>query len=83
MVISQRVACQQIVELLTEYLEGALEPADVAAVEAHLAACPGCGNYLGQMRATIASLGHVPVETLPDDAIDTLLTAFRDWPRPA
>lgn len=72
------VACQELVELLTEYLEGALSEAESAAVEAHLALCPGCANYLDQMRATIAALGRVTVESLPEDALDALLAAFRD-----
>ncbi|MGH9137902.1 MAG: anti-sigma factor family protein [Acidimicrobiales bacterium] len=75
------VACKELVELLTDYLEGALEPDEVAAVEAHLAECPACVRYLDQMRATIEALGEVPVETLPPEAIDVLLAEFRDWPR--
>ena len=65
-------------ELLTDYLEGALPPDEVAAVEAHLETCPPCRTYLAQMRATIEALGSVPVDTLPDEAYDTLLAAFRD-----
>lgn len=72
------IACIELVELLTDYLEGALPPGEVAAVEAHLQACAGCRNYLAQMRATIEAVGTVPVETLSDEAYDTLLTAFRD-----
>ncbi|GAA3218133.1 hypothetical protein GCM10017691_00720 [Pseudonocardia petroleophila] len=77
------VACIELVELLTDYLEGALPPADVAAVEAHLAQCPACRRYLDQMRATIATLGTVPVETLSDGAWGVLLDAFtrRTGPR--
>lgn len=72
------VACVELVELLTDYLEGVLPPDEVAAVEAHLALCPPCRVYLDQMRATIALLGSVPVETLSVEAQDTLLAAFRD-----
>jgi anti-sigma factor RsiW len=72
------IACIEIVELLTDYLEGALPADEVAAVEAHLAVCPGCQHYLDQMRATIAALGTVPVESLSPQAQDTLLDAFRD-----
>jgi hypothetical protein len=50
----------------------------VAAVEAHLELCAPCRIYLDQMRATIAVLGSVPVETLSVEARDTLLDAFRD-----
>lgn len=72
------IACIELVELLTDYLEGVLPPDEVAAVEAHLALCPHCQVYLDQMRATIAVLGSVPVETLSVEAQDTLLDAFRD-----
>ncbi len=77
---SRDIACNELVELVTEYLEGALPPSEVAAIEAHLAICEGCRHYLDQMRATLAALGSVPVETLSDDAINTLLAAFPDRP---
>lgn len=72
------LACNELVELLTEYLEGALPPDEVAAVEAHLAGCEACQRYLDQMRATIEALGTVPVETLSPQACDTLLAAFAE-----
>jgi anti-sigma factor RsiW len=74
------IACIELVELLTEYLEGAMPPDEVAAVEAHLAGCTACRRYLDQMRATIAALGSVPVETLSEQAYDTLLATFRQSP---
>ena len=70
------LACQEFVELITDYLERALPPGDLAAVEAHLAECDGCGRYLEQMRATLHALGTVPVATLPDEAVDSLLAVF-------
>jgi anti-sigma factor RsiW len=72
------IACRELVELLTDYLEDVLPTDEKAAVEAHLALCPGCQRYLDQMRATIAVLGTVPVETLSEEAQDTLLDAFRN-----
>lgn len=72
------IACIELVELLTEYLEGVLPDDEVAAIEAHLALCPPCRVYLEQMRATIDALGSVPVETLSVEAQDTLLAAFRE-----
>jgi anti-sigma factor RsiW len=71
------VSCQELVELLTDYLEGALTPDEVAAVDRHLALCDGCAAYLDQLRMTIGALGSVSVQTLPDDAVDELLEAFR------
>jgi anti-sigma factor RsiW len=75
------IACIELVELLTDYLEGALPPDEVAAVEAHLDTCPPCRIYLAQMRATIRAVGTAPVETLSDEAYDTLLAAFRNRSR--
>lgn len=71
------VACSELVELVTDYLEGALPADEVAAIEAHLDECPGCRNYLAQIRATRDALGAVRVETLPDAAVADLLDAFR------
>ena len=73
------LSCQQLVELITTYLERALSPADHARFEAHLAICQGCRNYLDQMRRTIAALGTLPPETIPSPIRNQLLDAFRDW----
>lgn len=75
--------CQQVVELITDYLEGALDPDMTAEVEAHLQLCDGCDTYVEQMRATIRALGTVPVETLSETAQSELLQAFRDLRGPA
>src|SRR5688572_11840565 len=53
------LACREVVELITSYLEGRLPPEDRRPFEAHLAVCPGCREYLAQMRATIAAAGRV------------------------
>jgi len=74
------VACVEVVELITDYLEGALDPTTEERVTAHLALCEGCACYLEQMRATIRTVGHVPLETLSDEARSTLLSAFRNRP---
>ena len=72
------VSCQEIVELVTDYLEGVLDPDMATEVEAHLQLCDGCDIYIEQMRATIRALGTVPVETLSETAQSELLRAFRD-----
>jgi anti-sigma factor RsiW len=72
------VACRELVELVTEYLEGALPPDEVLAVEAHLAGCGGCERYLDQMRATVRALGSVPVDVLPEEAVAALTVAFTE-----
>jgi anti-sigma factor RsiW len=71
------ITCQEVVELVTDYLEGVLDPATCAELEAHLATCEGCATYLDQMRRTIRALGHVPVEALDERARAELLSAFR------
>lgn len=77
------IHCQEIVELITDYLEGALDPDMTAEVAAHLQLCDGCDIYVDQMRATIRALGRVPVETLSETAQSELLRAFRNLRGPA
>ncbi|HEX5384237.1 MAG TPA: zf-HC2 domain-containing protein [Propionibacteriaceae bacterium] len=77
------VHCQEIVELVTDYLQGVLDPDMAAEVEAHLELCDGCDIYVEQMRATILALGKVPVATLSESAQAELLRAFRDLRGPA
>ena len=75
------MTCNELVELITEYLDGALPTADVARFEEHLQGCDGCRRYLEQMRQTIAALGHLPAEALAPEMQERLLAAFRDWRR--
>jgi anti-sigma factor RsiW len=76
------LGCQQVVEIITDYLEDALDPRDRLEVEEHLALCPGCQVYLEQMRATVRALGHVPIDTLSEQAQADLMMAFRQFRRP-
>ena len=71
------ITCEEVVELVTDYLEGELDPPTQDELEAHLALCPGCYVYLQQIRDTIARLGHVPVDTLSEQALADLMSAFR------
>lgn len=71
--------CRQMVELVTDYLEGRLAPAERARFDVHLARCEGCRAHLEQFRATIRALGHLPGESLPPATRDALLAAFRGW----
>jgi anti-sigma factor RsiW len=75
------LSCKELVELVTDYVEGALPVQEVARFDAHISICAGCTNYLEQMRATIAVLGELPPDTLSPDAERELLAAFRDWKR--
>ena len=71
--------CNDVVELVTDYLEGALDPHTAAKVARHLADCPGCNRYVEQIRFTVATLGRLPAATLSADAQQRLLAAFRDF----
>src|SRR5436309_16090479 len=74
---SRPMTCKDLVEVVTDYLEGALPPAEVARFEEHLADCPHCRVYLAQMRLEIDALGHLPADVVSADAIKTLLSRFR------
>lgn len=73
------LACRELVELVTAYLEGALPSGDRARVEAHLGVCPNCSRYLEQIRQTIAAAGKLHEDDLSPEAKDALLAAFRGW----
>jgi anti-sigma factor RsiW len=73
------ITCREVVELVTDYLEGALPSEDVELFERHLDLCDGCGVYVDQMRKTVAAVGQIREEDLPRDTRDRLLAAFRDW----
>lgn len=74
------LTCQQLVEWVTAFLDGALDPRCERLFIDHLARCEGCENYLDQVRRTVCSLGELPNETLPGAVRAELLRAFRDWP---
>ena len=73
------LACRQVVELVTDYLEGTLGWAKRRRFERHLARCEHCSAYVDQMRATLAALGTIPPESIAPEARDALVQAFRDW----
>ncbi len=75
------LSCQELVELVTDYLDDALEDSTRDRFDDHLARCPGCETYLRQMEETVARLGAIPVESLSADAQSTLLNAFRGFRR--
>ena len=75
------LACQELVELITEYLEGVLADAERERFEAHLEICAGCRRYLDQMRTTIRVVGTLTEEDLDPGARDQLLQLFREWNR--
>ncbi len=75
------LTCIELVELVTEYVEERLDGRQVARFEAHIAGCDGCRTYLEQMRETIAALGHLPEESISDEARERMIAAFTGWRR--
>jgi len=71
--------CREMVELMTDYLEGALSVRDRERFEEHIAGCDGCRAYLEQMRATMKTVGNLADEPIPDKIQEQLLEAFRSW----
>ena len=73
------LVCREVVELVSDYLEDALEPRERARFEAHLAGCDGCAAYLEEMRAALRVAGTLEPEAIDPEMHDRLVEAFRDW----
>ena len=73
------LVCQQVVELVSDYLEGALPRSERKRFERHLRACPNCTAYLEQMRVTIATAGRLPPDDLSPEAREEFTDLFRSW----
>ncbi len=73
------LVCRQVVELVSDYLEGVLPRAERRRFERHLRACPNCTAYLEQMRVTIAATGRLTPEDLSPEAQDEFTELFRAW----
>ena len=78
---SDDLPCQELAELVTDYLENRLPNGTQLRFEAHLAQCSGCRTYLEQMRQTIRALGRLSTESIQPEARDRLLETFGDWKR--
>jgi anti-sigma factor RsiW len=72
------LVCVEVVELVTDYLEGVLPEATVRRLERHLETCPGCTEYLEQLRAIAGSLRGLTDESFPDEMRDGLIADFRE-----
>jgi anti-sigma factor RsiW len=70
------MTCQELVELVTAYLDGTLSAQERQEFDEHLALCPGCDRYLEQLRVTIALLGELPEDSLSGPVRAELLEAF-------
>jgi anti-sigma factor RsiW len=73
------LACVELVELVTEYLDGALDERGRAAFEVHIAGCESCSAYVEQMRITVRLAGHIEPDELDPEVERELLDAFRAW----
>ncbi|HEY9266333.1 MAG TPA: zf-HC2 domain-containing protein [Mycobacterium sp.] len=71
--------CDELVELVTAYLDGSLDPDTRARFDEHLLECDGCGNYLQQFRSTVATLGAIRDDEIEPAFRDKLLDAFKNW----
>ena len=75
----EQLSCQELVELATAYLEGALPDVDRSDLERHLETCDGCRDYVDQIRATIALTGETRTPDPTPEAEHALLAVFRSW----
>ncbi len=75
----EHLTCQEFVEVLTDYLEGAVEPEERADLERHLVICRGCSNYTEQMRSTIDLLSRIGEPASGGAPSGPLLAMFRSW----
>ena len=71
-------ACAEVVEIVTDYLEGVLPATEAERLERHLETCPGCSEYLDQMQTIAGSLGGLTEASIPAAMRDELVRAFRD-----
>jgi anti-sigma factor RsiW len=73
----EQLSCQELVELVTDYFEGVLPEAEARRLERHLETCPGCTEYLEQLRAIAGSLRGLTDESFPAELRDGLIADFR------
>jgi anti-sigma factor RsiW len=76
---TDEMTCRELVEVVTDYLEGALAVGDCHRLERHLEGCRHCVRYIDQMRRTIRTLGELSVESIAPETRRELLAAFRGW----
>jgi anti-sigma factor RsiW len=77
--VAEQMSCRELVELVTDYLEGALAPGDLDRFERHIDGCDACGNYIEQFRLVIKASGRLEEADLEPAAREDLLEAFRGW----
>jgi len=73
------VNCGELVELVTDYLEGSMPSDQRARFDEHVSGCDGCATYLEQFRIAIRLTGILSEDRIAPDAREALLGVFRDW----
>jgi anti-sigma factor RsiW len=81
--VEASITCREVVELLSDYIDGELPASQRVRVEEHLAGCDGCTTILEELRETVRLTGMLTVEHVSESQSATLLGAFRDWSREA
>ena len=79
--MAEDLECREVVEVVTDYLEGVMPPGERLRFDQHLALCEGCQAYLEQLRTVIRVAGRPAVDAVPPETMAGLLRAFRDWRR--
>jgi anti-sigma factor RsiW len=74
-----KMTCRELVQVITDYLDGSLSRRDTRRFERHLRECDGCTTYVEQMRETIRLTGVLGEDDLAPAARDELLAVFRNW----
>ena len=78
---ASEMSCEEMVALVTDYLEGSLSARDRRRFRKHLKACEACVEYVGQMELVIETMGVLPEEEIPTPVLDELMVAFRNYRR--
>ena len=79
--MAEHVTCQEVVELVSDYLDHALPAEEASLFEQHVNFCDGCDWYLDQMRSTVRTVGQITEADVPHETRDKLIAAFREWKR--
>jgi anti-sigma factor RsiW len=76
---AKQMDCNELVEIVTAYLDGSLDLEDRARFDAHLLECDGCESYLQQFRVTVSTVGKIPLDDVDPVFRSRLLQSFQDW----
>ena len=79
--MTEDLPCNELVELVTAYVEGVLPAGERARFDAHLTECPDCVEYVAQIHRTIVAVGLAAPELERAPPVSALLSVFRDWKR--